>query len=201
MWQFAPTCSCPKPNSRWHFHCLVFPSFACISLSLTTLSASKSSSPLCLAFSLSLPLFLPSFLPTSRRLKTLSPQYELLSLVSLQYLSLTYTSRAQTLEHTEVWLCGYTPIKKDMVPLPLLQQVEGGECITGRRRQKKKKKSPRPFNTVNAVSVHLLHLSASALSVQQIKAGEEKAWRADKKKQIYFLTLRIHSYRVWVPSA
>lgn len=64
MWQFAPTCSCPKPNSRWHFHCLVFPSFACISLSLTTLSASKSSSPLCLAFSLSLPLFLPSFLPS-----------------------------------------------------------------------------------------------------------------------------------------
>lgn len=64
MWQFAPTCSCPKPNSRWHFHCLVFPSFACISLSLTTLSASKSSSPLCLAFSLSpsLSSFLPSYL-------------------------------------------------------------------------------------------------------------------------------------------
>lgn len=65
MWQFAPTCSCPKPNSRWHFHCLVFPSFACISLSLTTLSASKSSSPLCLAFSLSLPLFLPSYLSSA----------------------------------------------------------------------------------------------------------------------------------------
>lgn len=185
MWQFAPTCSCPRPNSRWHFHCLVFPSFACISLSLTTLSASKSSSPLCLAFSLSLPPSLPSFLPTSRRLKTLSPQYELLSLVSLQYLSLTYTSRAQTLEHTEVWLCGYTPIKKDMLPLPLLQQVEGGECITGRRRQKKKK-SPRPFNTVNAVSVHLLHLSASALSVQQIKAGKKRHEQLIKRRRFIF---------------
>lgn len=72
-----------------------------------------------------------------------------------------------------MWLHTYQ--KRYAPPPPPAAGRRGGECITGRRRQKKKKKSPRPFNTVNAVYVHLLHLSASALSVQQIKAGEEKA--------------------------
>lgn len=173
MCQFAPTCSCPKPNSRWHFHCLVFPSSVCTSLSLTTLSASKSSSPLCLAFSLSLPLFLPSFLP-------LVGWKHSVPSTNCWVSSHSGTCPSNTppgLTPLSTQRCGYvvTHLSKNICsPLPLLQQVEGGECITGRRRQKKKKKSPRPFCTVNAVSVRLLHLSASAFSLQQNNKLEKK---------------------------
>lgn len=198
MWQFAPTCSCPRPNSRWHFHCLVFPSFACISLSLTTLSASKSSSPLCLAFSLppSLSSFLTSYLSSAENAQ--SPVRIVESCLTPVLVSHIHLQGSNPWAHRGVVMWLHTYQKRYAPPPPPAAGRRGG--MHHRKEETKEEEESSTFqHCQRSLCSPPTSLCLSTLCTAN-KSWKEKAWTADKKKKIYFLTLRIHSYRVWVPS-